>query len=168
MIEETLRNPDVTHILMLEPGVKVHPGLLWELFANPTDIVAVPCFDDEKPFHPNIYKAAEIGYNKIVDFDVDPKIRKIQVDACDPGCVLIARHVIESVGKFRYNDDYFRSDMFLFTEKAKQMGFEITATTVVHCHRIKTLEVGYNFFKEYRAIEQLKNKKTDDTKNLFQ
>lgn len=156
--ESILANDKITHILMLEPDMKINPGTLWELFSLEGDIISVPAFAGITPHKPNIYKSeTEID----MDFDrtEDKKIRHKDIYATDPGCVLIKRQLFEdpSVGYFKYDDEYTKSDMFLFCERARKRNYVIRATTQLWCHRMAHSEITYRYFKEFREYEERKH-----------
>ena len=162
MVQETLlANDKVTHILMLEPDVKLNPGTLWELFSFEGDIISVPVFDALAPHSPNIYKSET---EKMIDFDKveDKKIRYRDMYATDPGCVLIKKQLFEDlgVGYFKYDDDYKKSDMFSFCERARKRNYTLRTTTQLWCHRMAHTEISYRYFKEFREYEE--RKKSDN------
>lgn len=162
MVKDSMENPSLTHVLMIEPNIKIHPGILWEMLMEDADIVSVPCFDTLSPHNPNIYQMINNEYVSYSEYD-RASSRLVKINATDPGCVLIKKSVFDKITPwFIYNNDYKESDMFLFTKRANEAGMKLLATRLVQCHRMANIEITYGFFKEQRAY--LESKKNGDDK----
>lgn len=151
MIKEVFKVPELTHVLMIEPNLKLNPGLLWEIFSINADIVSVPCFDPEPPHGPNIY---DKNGESIMDFDrnmSDNKFRSIPIHSCGPGCILIKKEVLENPALFPFRvGPNWENEIEKFTKEASETGFSVRATTKISCETVIQTNISYSHFKYHR------------------
>lgn len=160
MVAAALNMERVKYILMVEKDVKIHPGTLVEVLSIDADIISIPVFGEREPHHPNVYANPADRFLDFYKFgEHDKEVRAVDIFATDPGCVLVKRKVFldnRMEPFFKYNDDYFRTDMFNFTSRANQLGHSVVATTKLTAERVSTRLIGFGDFNTSQEVEKLR------------
>jgi len=153
MVAEALKNPRVTHILMLEPDVEINPGALHEILsplAGDPDIISCPVFGPYPPYESNAFTCAAGGIMATHHFTVEDH-RYIDLDSTGPGCVMFKRKCFDQTKPLWFEEaaDRKSSDVREFTGYFAREGWKVKASSKCFCNIISTQKVGHEYRRQY-------------------
>lgn len=130
-VADMLRDPEATHLMFIDSDQVLPELTLARLLQHDVDIVGGLYCRKLSPHTPLVFKWENEGYQWLF-----PQPRLIEVDAIATGCLLIKRHVFDSMqppwfmyepaSNYRQGDKYnTTTEDITFCNKAKKAGFNL-------------------------------------------